>query len=197
MTARLSAQGRALIKRLEGCVLTAYPDGQNADHSPRYSIGYGHNGVAKGATITRAEADRLFDVDAVKYETAVAKACPVATAPQFDAMTSLSYNIGTDGFTRSTVARRHAAGDTTGAADAFLMWDKETKNGVLVQSKVLEARREIERDIYLHGYGGRPAESGGGPAPVASAPSSAGKASMLPLLLALAGGVAWMMRKGA
>jgi hypothetical protein len=102
--------------------------------------------------ITRAEADRLFDADAVKYETAVSLATPNATQEQFDAMTSLAYNIGTAGFAKSTVAARHNMGDFEGAAAAFLMWNK-SQGKVL---PVLERRRAQEAGVYLNGYAGAP-----------------------------------------
>ena len=139
---KLSANGRALIKSFEGLSLTAYPDAHG------YSIGYGHFGAKPGDVITREEADRLFDQDVVKYEMAVSLTTPHATEQQFDAMTSLAYNVGAQGFTDSTVARLHNMGDYAGAADAFRMWNKS-------QGKVhqgLVARREKERSVYLNGY---------------------------------------------
>jgi lysozyme len=173
--ARLSGAGRALIKGFEGLRLVAYPDGKNPDGSPRYSVGYGHNGVQKGTTITRTEADRYFDQDVARFEKAVASATPQAAQHEFDAMCSLAYNIGTDEFRRSTVARRHNGGDTQGAADAFEWFNKS--DGEI--NPVLKARRELERTIYLHGHGG-----GGGAAP---APSGGGNA--VAVVAALVGGV--------
>lgn len=139
---RLSPSGRTLIKSFEGLSLKAYPDAHG------YSIGYGHFGASPGDVITREEADRLFDQDVIKYEAAVSLKTPRATQEQFDAMTSLAYNIGTGGFADSTVARLHNAGDYPGAADAFRMWNKS--QGAVHQGLV--ARREKERAVYLQGY---------------------------------------------
>jgi lysozyme len=149
---KLSAAGRAFIQREESCSLVAYPDGKDDNGTQRYSIGYGHNGATKGQTITQAEADRLFEADAATREQAVAALVPQATQNEFDAMVSLAYNIGTGskGFAGSTVLRRHNAGDTQGAADAFEWWNQS--DGKVLP--VLVARRERERDLYLHGYGG-------------------------------------------
>ncbi len=170
---RLSAAGRALIKGFEGLRLSAYPDGRNAAGEQLFSIGYGHNGVPQGSTITAAEADRLFDADVRRYESAVATTTPRAEPWEFDAMVSLAYNIGTAAFADSTVAARHNRGDRQGAADAFEWWNKAA--GVV--HKGLEARRERERDVYLHGHGG-----------AAPAPSSRAWVA----LLALAGaGLLW------
>lgn len=178
----LSDNGRTLIKAFEGLSLKAYPD------SHGYSIGYGHfigtDPSLESKTITRAEADALFDQDVKKYETAVSFVTPVARQHEFDAMVSLAYNIGTGntttkqgGFAGSTVARLHNAGDRMGAADAFRMWNKS--QGAVHQGLV--ARREKERNFYLHGTtaaGSFPAplppastESGGWP-PIATAPEA-------------------------
>lgn len=172
---RLSDNGRALIKSFEGLSLTAYPDTKKG-----YSIGYGHFGAKPGDVITRAEADRLFDQDAVKYEAAVSYTTPTALQHEFDAMVSLAYNIGTGdveggkgGFAGSTVARMHVMGDTASAADAFRLWNKS--DGAV--NPVLVKRREKERDVYLHGFGGSspyvpPSPAGAPSAPPVSAPSS-------------------------
>lgn len=144
---RLSPQGRQLIQGFEGLSLKAYPDADG------YSIGYGHflgrDPSLKGRTITRDEAERLFDQDVVKYETAVSLTTPRALQHEFDAMTSLTYNIGTAGFAKSTVARLHNVGDRAGAADAFRMWNKS--QGAVHPGLTL--RREKERNYYLNGPG--------------------------------------------
>lgn len=143
---QLSDNGRKLIQSFEGLSLTAYPDAEG------YSIGYGHYGANKGDTISREEAEQLFKQDIAKYETAVSLTTPDATQQQFDAMTSLTYNIGTAGFAKSTVARLHNMGDTSGAADAFRMWTKSQG----AELPVLKNRREKERAVYLNGYGAYP-----------------------------------------
>jgi lysozyme len=153
---KLSPQGRALIKGFEGLSLKAYPDTKKG-----YSIGYGHFGASPGDVITQAEADRLFDVDAVKYEAAVSYTTPTALPHEFDAMVSLAYNIGPGdvqggkrGFAGSTVARMHVMGNTQAAADAFRLWNKSDEGKGLAVNPNLVKRREKERDIYLHGHGG-------------------------------------------
>jgi lysozyme len=162
MATRLSADGRRLIQGFEGLSLKAYPDTTKG-----YSIGYGHFGAKPGDVISRDEAERLFDLDVLKYETAVALNAPITTQPQFDAMTSLAYNIGTAGFINSTVLRLHKLGDYQGAADAFRMWKKSDGK----DNPVLIKRRERERAIYLNGYG-NPYTGGVPPMTPAPAPSS-------------------------
>lgn len=187
---RLTSRGRELIKGFEGLVLTAYPDGKNGDGSPKYSVGYGHNGVAKGTTITRADADRYFDADVARFEAAVLKAAPRAEPHEFDAMVSLAYNIGSDAFSKSTVARRHGQGDTTGAADAILMWNKA--DGAI--NKTLERRRERERAVYLHANYSGPIDPGA-PAPPKAPPRAAGGGGLIALVVLGAGVAAAMLRR--
>lgn len=143
MATKLSDQGRKLIQSFEGLSLTAYPDAAG------FSIGYGHYGAKKGDVISREEAERLFDQDVAKYELAVLMAAPNTTQAQFDALTSLAYNIGTVGMAKSTVVARHNLGDYQGAADAFRMWNKSQGK----ELPVLTARREKERAVYLNGHG--------------------------------------------
>lgn len=66
---------------------------------------------------------------------------------QWAAVTSLSYNIGSAAYCRSTVDRRFDAGDRRGACDAFLMWDKAGGRAVAG----LTNRRRAERGLCLKG----------------------------------------------
>ena len=130
-----------IIKRNEGCRLTAYRDVVGIP-----TIGYGHiEGVFMGMAITQEEADQLLREDVSKFERGVESKIETATENQFSAMVSLSYNIGLGGFGRSTVLRKHNEEDYEAAADAFLMWNK---SGGKVY-KGLVRRRGEERDLYL------------------------------------------------
>lgn len=90
---KLSVQIKEMIKQWEGCRLTAYrcPAGV-------LTIGYGHTGpdVRQGMTISRAQADELFDGDigafARQVDRVLAGVRP--TQNQYDALVSLAYNIG-------------------------------------------------------------------------------------------------------
>ncbi len=142
MTRTASPQGRAALMAREGCRLVAYRDSVGVP-----TIGVGHTGragpppVTLGMRITRDEADRIFAADLEPFEAAVADAAPATlTQNQFDACVSLAFNIGVHGFTGSTVVHKLAAGDHTGAADAFLMWAHPPE---------LAARRRSERAQFL------------------------------------------------
>ena len=139
---KMSPEGRALLAEREGRRLRAYKDSVGV-----WTIGIGHTSAAgepvvtPDLAITEAECDAIFARDLAAYEAAVNKAIRVHIAQnEFDAMVSLCYNIGQAGFARSTVARRLNAGDRSGAAEAFLMWNKPA---------VLLSRRRAERAQFL------------------------------------------------
>lgn len=147
---KTSRDGIELIKRWEGCRLKAYPD--PATNGEPYTIGYGLTSAAgivpvvKGMTITQQQADDYLVQSLVKYEAAVMKALTRSPSqPQFDAMTSLCYNIGPGSFAKSSVVKKFNKGDIPGAADAFLLWNKA--GGKVMQGLV--NRREAERAMFL------------------------------------------------
>ena len=61
---KINETGIALIKRFEGCRLTAYKCSAGV-----WTIGYGHtSGVHSGQAITQAQADALLRQDLEKFE---------------------------------------------------------------------------------------------------------------------------------
>lgn len=132
---KLTDQGIDVLCDREGCRLTAYYDSVGV-----LTIGYGHTSAAgaptvyQGMTITQKEAQEIFSRDVASYEAAVLKTIKVAMAPhEFDAYTSLCYNIGPGGFSSSTTAKRFNAGDKKGAAEAILWWN--------IPSEIMDRRR--------------------------------------------------------
>ena len=97
---KTSKKGLELIKKFEGCRLTAYKALPNEKY---YTIGYGHCGsdVKKGQTITQEDADMLLAKDVQKFEYRVnAYKKYNWTQNEFDALVSFAYNIGNiDGLT--------------------------------------------------------------------------------------------------
>jgi lysozyme len=137
-----------LIKRNEGCVLTAYPD--PATGGDPWTIGFGHTGddVSPGMVITDEQAEALLVKDLDKFETGVADLLDpnVTTSDnQYGAMVSLAYNVGLGNFEKSSVLRLHNTGDFAAAADAFLLWNKAA--GRVMAG--LDRRRHEERTFYL------------------------------------------------
>lgn len=146
-----------LIKRFESCRLTAYPDpGTGGDP---WTIGWGHTGpeVHKGMTISQDIADALLLKDVTHAADQAQRAATVQlTQGQFDAFTSLVFNIGPggpdrDGIIRlrsgapSTFLRKLNAGDTLGASLSMLAWNRA--GGRVMEG--LNRRRAAERELFL------------------------------------------------
>ncbi len=95
MTKPIGEAGLALIKKWEGCRLTAYVDAVGV-----LTIGYGHTaGVTTGQTITRAQAEELLRADCQYFADLVDNPAyvPVTSelnANQRDALISFAYNCG-------------------------------------------------------------------------------------------------------
>lgn len=151
---KTSDAGLNIIKKWEGLRLSAYAD--PAAGGEPYTIGYGHTyragppKVTPGMRISTAEAVSILKDDLKKFEdsvTALLKRTP--TQAQFDAMVSLTYNIGPENFRKSTVLRKFNEGDFKGAAEAFMLFIKA--NGKTM--KGLVNRRSEERELFLVGSG--------------------------------------------
>lgn len=148
--------GLTLIRQFEGCVLHAYQDVVGV-----WTVGYGCTGhieladgstvvVASGLQITQADADHSLlarlEADFNPALRHLLGSAP-ATQNQFDAMTSLQFNIGTGALSRSHVLSYHLAGNYNAAALAFRSWD-------MAGGRVLAAllrRRVAEATLYLTG----------------------------------------------
>lgn len=145
----LSQKIKQLIKSWEGCRLTAYrcPAGV-------LTIGYGHTGpdVAPGKRITQPEADALFDRDIARFASTVEPvfAGVKLSQSQFDALVSLSYNIGSLAKKAPTLVRkvRTNPGDPSIRAE-FMKFVSARCNGVLKRLPGLVRRRTAEADHYF------------------------------------------------
>jgi|GEM_PF-888991 len=147
-----------VLKHLEGLRLEAYQCAADV-----WTIGYGHV-LTPGdpRKITEFEAAVLLKGDLHRFTDAVATFCEkggrIPTPQQFDAMVCLAFNIGEEGFERSSVLRRFLNHDDAGAAAAFLLWnkvrryDEETNKRLLRPSRALDARRSAESRMFLLGY---------------------------------------------
>lgn len=144
---QISNKGINLIKEFEGCELGAYQDSVGI-----WTIGYGWTQpvdgkpIRRGMTIDRVTAERLLKTGVVQYEQAVNQLVKVAiNQNQFDALVAFAYNVGVRSLSTSTLLRKLNAGDTAGAADEFLKWNR-AGNQVLPG---LTRRREAERALFL------------------------------------------------
>ncbi len=132
--------GIDLIKKFEGCHLTAYkcPAGV-------LTIGYGHTGgVKEGQKISQAQAEAYLRADLEKYENNVEKYAGTYrwTQNEFDAMISFAYNLG-------SIDKLTANGTRTKAviAEKLLLYNKA--NGKVLAG--LTKRRQTERELFLSG----------------------------------------------
>jgi len=147
----VSPAGIRLIQEFEGCahlrddgMVEAYPDpGSGGDP---WTIGWGATGpdVGPGTVWTREECDRRLAADIERHARDVMQAigdAPTSQA-QFDALVSFHYNTGA--IARSTLLKRHLAGDHAGAAKEFHRW-------VYAAGRVLKGlirRRRAEAALY-------------------------------------------------
>ena len=116
-----------------------------------YTIGYGHYGadVRAGDTITEAEATALMKKDLKVFENAVRSAVKVEiTQSQFDALVSLSYNIGTGAFADSDTVKALNEGKVGHAAVDIPSWRRGMGYQILPG---LEKRRQTELEFFAAG----------------------------------------------
>ncbi|MEM1380956.1 MAG: glycoside hydrolase family protein [Pseudomonadota bacterium] len=154
---RISQRGLDLIKFFEGLKLEAYQDVVGI-----WTIGYGHTSeagppeVIPGMEITEQEAEDILRNDVQPFERAVEAAVKVSiNQNMFDALVSITFNIGPGAMRRSTFMRRLNNKDYIGAADALLMWNKA--GGQVWRG--LQIRRERERALFLEGFNADDTES--------------------------------------
>ena len=144
---KIGNKGISLIKEFEGLRLRAYDDGVGV-----WTIGIGTirypNGkrVQKGDVITEAQAEEYLRHDLNTFEKVINDVVKVPlTQNQYDAIVSLTYNIGAAAFSRSTLLKRLNNKDYKGAADQFLVWNKA--GGKVMRGLI--RRREAERALFL------------------------------------------------
>lgn len=136
----LSANGIALIKKFEGCRLTAYKV-QSSDKY--YTIGYGHYGadVKSGQTITDEEATMLLIADCNRFVSHVNKYMDIYNfnQNQFDALVSFAFNTG-------SIKNLTNNGTRTITEISASMLNYCKSNGVILQGLV--KRRKAEQELF-------------------------------------------------
>lgn len=116
----VSQAGIDLVKRHEGCVLTAYQDSAGI-----WTIGYGSTrGVQPGMTITQAEADERLRRDLADAVDCINDQCDGLNQNQFDALVDFVFNIGCGAFENSTLLRLLKRGYFSAAAQEFGKWTR-------------------------------------------------------------------------
>lgn len=119
----LGDKGASLIKQYETCRLAAYmptPDDV-------WTCGWGSTkGVTENTVWTQEEADARFLEDVAWVEDCVNRAVTVPmTQNEFDALSSLCFNIGCKAFSGSTLVRLLNDSDYDAAAKEFSRWNKQ------------------------------------------------------------------------
>lgn len=137
---KTSQNGIELIKKFEGCKLTAYRDAVGV-----LTIGYGHTGnVKEGQKITKKKAEELLIKDLEKFETGVNLLILAKyrfNQNEFDALVSFAYNLGLGNLKKLTKNGKRNKGQI---ADAIPLYNKA---GGKVLSGLVK-RRKAERDLF-------------------------------------------------
>lgn len=119
-------------------------------------VGYGHvlrQGDSK-EPITRDLADKMLRADLDGFAVAVDEmVTPTIAQHEFDALVSISYNVGANALKSSTLMRKLNNNDFFGAAEEFTRWVRA--GGRIVGGLV--KRREAERRMFEDAdYSGAP-----------------------------------------
>lgn len=142
----LAASVVALVSGFEGLRTYAYRDPVGIP-----TICFGETrGVKMGDHKTPAECKDMLIARLAEFETGMRKCLASPdTIPDnaYAAFLSVSYNIGTGAFCKSSMARRANQGDIRGACEALLAWDKA--GGFRLPG--LTKRRQAERTLCLKG----------------------------------------------
>ena len=124
---QMSPEGmNALLKKFEGCKLTAYRCPANV-----CTIGYGHTTsagappVKDGMTITQQQADDILSRDLVKFETAVHNMVhQPLNQHQFDVLVDFAYNAGIGNLQSSTLLKKVNAAKFDEVPAELMKWNK-------------------------------------------------------------------------
>jgi lysozyme len=140
-----------LIKRFEGYRNKPYLCSAGVP-----TIGYGSTFYADGTRVTLQDsptnqqiANELLELTLTKiFIPGVLRACPVLInhPKKLGAIVSFAYNLGLGRLQASTLRRRINAQDWEAAAQELLKWNLNRGK----PSKGLIARREAEKELFLH-----------------------------------------------
>lgn len=133
-----SANGISLIKKFEGCRLTAYRCSAGV-----LTIGYGHTkGVTEGMTITEEQATDFLKSDLKTSENVVSKYSAYNfNQNQFDALVSFTFNCGSGNLSKLTAKGTRTIAEIS---NALLLYNKA--NGKKLAGLV--KRRQAEKALF-------------------------------------------------
>ena len=138
---KLSLEGVQLIKKFEGCELTAYRCSANV-----LTIAYGRiKEVKEGDTCTQEQAEEWLTEELLEYESYVNDMVEVSLLQnQFDALVSWVYNLGPSNLRSSTLLKVLNSGEYKSVPEQIKRWNK-------AGGKVLEGltrRRQAEALLF-------------------------------------------------
>ncbi len=139
MALTISNNGINLIKRFEGCRLTAYQDSAGV-----WTIGYGHTyGVTNGQIITQTLAEAYLKADCAAAEKAVNSynAKYNWNQNQFDALVSFTFNCGTGNLKTLTANGTRTIAEISAKITAY-----SKAGGKVLQGLV--KRRAAEKELF-------------------------------------------------
>ena len=138
---KTSEEGKALIKKFEGCELKAY-----LCPAQVWTIGYGHTAsVKEGDVCTQEDADRMLAEDLEEFEGYVREAVSVPLEQnEFDALVAWTYNLGPGNLRSSTMLKQLNDSKFEDVPSEMRRWNKSG-------GKVLDGlvrRREAEALLF-------------------------------------------------
>lgn len=139
----ISDAGLNLIKKYEGCHLTAYrcPSGV-------LTIGYGHtNSVVAGMTITQEQADGFLRNDVKSAEKYVNQYVPIYhfTQNQYDALVSFTFNCGAGNLKKLVNGGQRTIREISNAIPNYNKGGGKVLNGLV--KRRAEEKALFDRDI--------------------------------------------------
>jgi lysozyme len=118
---KISEEGKALIKKFEGCELVAYqcPAG-------KWTIGYGHTkNVQENDHWSQHYAETMLDIELEEYEGYINDLVTVPLQQhQFDALVAWVYNLGVGNLLSSTLLVKLNAGEYEDIPHEIQRWNK-------------------------------------------------------------------------
>lgn len=135
--------GLELLKKFEGCKLTAYED-----QGGKLTIGYGHTeGVKFGDIVTREEAETFLKEDIKKFSDQVSKlVCSTLNDNQFSAAVCFAFNVR--GWALTPLFDLLRRGYIEQAKLHWLLYCKVYVEGNKVESRGLKNRRQAELELF-------------------------------------------------
>jgi lysozyme len=123
---KISEEGKALIKKFEGCELEAYQCPAQIGTKDQWTIGYGHTkNVQENDHWSQHYAETMLDIELEEYEGYINDLVTVPLQQhQFDALVAWVYNLGVGNLLSSTLLVKLNAGEYEDIPHEIQRWNK-------------------------------------------------------------------------